>query len=109
MSLLRTEFDKATFQIQGVARSADLLRERLDSTDGLASTLNDMISMHENVMISIEGRQRSQEEKVSLVEGLVEQLVDQRPNKDDGSGNRNDCCAVWSFTNRKTKQHVNGL
>ena len=71
VSLLRTETDKTTLEIQGVVRSADLLRERLDSTDGLASTLNDMITMHENVMISIEGRQRSQEEKVSLVEVLV--------------------------------------
>ena len=79
VTLLRKETDHTTSEIQVVARSADLFRDRLDSTDGLATTLNDMITMHENVMISVEGRQRSQEEKVLVIEGLLEQLVDQRP------------------------------
>ena len=68
VSLLRTDADKATAETRKVAQSADLLKERLDSTDGSASTLNDMISMHENVIAETQGQQMTLEERLDIVE-----------------------------------------
>ena len=65
VTLLRHDTDKASADNRRVAQSADLLKERLDSTDGSASTLNDMIPMHESVMIEIQGHQRTLAEIIS--------------------------------------------
>ena len=78
---LRADVDQIALRATEAHKAAQFLQERMDSTDGLASTLNDMITMHEAVLIEVQSQTRTLAGRLAVLEasGSLGQTQGEQP------------------------------